>query len=302
MTIAAKERIKEVHIVHAFTSSRGGGNPAGVVLDADALTHEQRQKIAAEVGLSETAFISRSDVSDFRLDFYTPNRQIPDCGHATVAAFSLLKAKGLVGEGGTSKETMDGARDIEIRGDEVFMEQLAPQYFDPEVWDGVKASEVLASLGLDPGQLMDMERAGPVVVYTGVRFMLVGVRTQGDLAAIVPDQEAISSISEKLDLIGYYVFTTEGCDGDYAATSRMFAPRYAIAEESATGMAGGPLACLLHDRLVYDSPRIMLEQGRYMTPPSPSRITVDLEVEGGKIKGLMAGGTAECRETRELAY
>lgn len=300
MVVTDMQRIKEVHVVHAFTSVEGGGNPAGVVLDADVLTHEQRQKIAAEVGLSETAFISRSDVSDFRLDFYTPNRQIPDCGHATVAAFSLLKAKGLVGEGDTSKETMDGARDIEIRGDEVFMEQLAPHYFDPDVWGGVKTSEVLASLGLDSGQLT--AKAGPVVVYTGVRFMLVGVRTKGDLAAIVPDQEAISSISEKLDLIGYYVFTTDGCDGEYAATSRMFAPRYAIPEESATGMAGGPLACLLHDRLGYDGPRIMLEQGRYMSPPSPSRITVDLEFGGGKIKGLMAGGTAECRETRELAY
>lgn len=58
-----------VKIVAAFVEDNKGGNPAGVVLDADHLTRDQKINIAARVGLSETAFVSRSDQSDFKLDF-----------------------------------------------------------------------------------------------------------------------------------------------------------------------------------------------------------------------------------------
>ncbi|WP_245823732.1 PhzF family phenazine biosynthesis protein [Photobacterium proteolyticum] len=44
----------------------------------------------ASFGLSETAFVSQSDVADFKLAFFTPNRRIAHCGHATIATFSCL--------------------------------------------------------------------------------------------------------------------------------------------------------------------------------------------------------------------
>ena len=52
------------------------------------LSNEQKILIAQKVGLSETAFFSKSTVTDFKLDFFTPTRQIAHCGHATIAAFS----------------------------------------------------------------------------------------------------------------------------------------------------------------------------------------------------------------------
>ena len=81
----------QVKIVNAFVEDNKGGNPAGIVLDADALTKEQKLYIASKVGLSETAFVSRSREADFKLDFFTPNRQIAHCGHATIATFSYLQ-------------------------------------------------------------------------------------------------------------------------------------------------------------------------------------------------------------------
>ena len=50
----------EIQIINAFTDGESGGNPAGVVLDADKLSVSQKLKIAAKVGLSETAFVSSS--------------------------------------------------------------------------------------------------------------------------------------------------------------------------------------------------------------------------------------------------
>ncbi|MGR6873835.1 PhzF family phenazine biosynthesis isomerase [Pseudomonas sp. HK3] len=77
-------------IVSGFVANGAGGNPAGVVLDADKLNESEMLRIAANIGLSETAFVSSSETEGFKLDFFTPNRRIAHCGHATIAAFSYL--------------------------------------------------------------------------------------------------------------------------------------------------------------------------------------------------------------------
>lgn len=273
-----------------------GGNPAGVVLDADNLTDADMVAIAGKIGLSETAFVSRSATEGFKLDFFTPNRRIAHCGHATIATFSYLAELGRAQEGITSKETVDGPRKIIIKDGAAYMEQLAPKYEQSADWSdrGVTEADVLASLGIDETELDEHIR--PVLVNTGNSFVVVDVRDADVLNRIVPDPSKINDISNKLDLIGFYVFTTDSNATRADATTRMFAPRYAIDEESATGMAAGPLACVLHDLLGIRKSRIVIEQGHFMNPASPSVITVDLDLEDGKISGLMAGGYGSVME------
>lgn len=255
-------------------------------------------RIAAKVGLSETAFVSKSGTEGFKLDFFTPKMRIAHCGHATIATFSYLAELGRVPEGVTSKETVDGPRKIIVKEGAAYMEQTAPTYQVSSDWAqlDVTISDILLSLGLAEDHLDP--RVGPVLVNTGNSFLVVGVRNANILKDMVPDQDAIARISERLDLIGYYVFTTDTSEPDHDATTRMFAPRYAIPEESATGMAGGPLACLLHDYLGIRNRRIVIDQGHFMEPASPSIINVDLAVKGGNITSLMAGGYG--RSMREM--
>lgn len=279
-----------------------GGNPAAVVVDADCLSDDQMLDIAAKVGLSETAFVSKSDTEGFKLDFFTPNRRIAHCGHATIATFSFLAESGRLADGVTSKETVDGPRKIIVKEGAAFMEQLAPKYERPDEWAdrGVTERDVLNSLGINNSDISD--GGGPILVNTGNSFILVGVKSGDVLAQIKPDQTAINHISEQLDLIGFYVFTTDAAATSANATTRMFAPRYAIAEESATGMAAGPLACLLHDVLSVEATEIVIEQGQYMSPPSPSIIDVQLQVQENKIAGLMAGGYGKVMREISVDY
>ncbi|MEX6503349.1 PhzF family phenazine biosynthesis protein [Pseudomonas zhanjiangensis] len=279
----------EVRIVNAFVDGGQGGNPAGVVLQADALDVGQKQALAVQVGLSETAFVSSSASAAFKLEFFTPTRQIAHCGHATVATFSLLRQLGLVGEGWTSKETIDGNRDILIQADMAFMEQRAPQYLDLSDKPAL-LNEVLAALGSDPAHLLP--GVYPARVSTGGAFVIVPLVDEAQVHALRPDQAALARISERLDLIGFYVFSRQTHQPGRAAGARMFAPRYGIDEESATGMAAGPLACFLHDRMQQPGPRLLIEQGYLMQPPSPSVITVDLQLAQGGIERLLAGGRA----------
>ncbi len=293
-------RAVAVHIVNAFTLNGTGGNPAGVVLDADALDAAAMQSIAAQTGLSETAFVSRSPTEGARLDFFTPTRRIPHCGHATIAAFALMRSEGRISDGPTSKQTVDGPRRIHVRDGAIFMEQQAPRYLTQADWagTGMTQSDVLTAVGLNANRLDS--RIAPQVVDTGNRFLVIGVASEADLADLAVDQETVARISEALDLIGFYVFFLPGEGGFVHASTRMFAPRYGIPEESATGMAAGPLACLLHDVLGDRRTHFVIEQGRFMASPSVSRILVDLEVEGGRISGLMAGGEGQTARTLQI--
>ncbi len=103
-------------------------------------------------------------------------------------------------------------------------------------------------------------------------------------------------------LIRYYVFTTDSHSTDKDASARMFAPRYAIEEESATGMAAGPLACVLHDHLGIGKDVFEIEQGRFMEPASPSLITVKLSVENGEVQNLMAGGHGKVSRSLSIDF
>ncbi|HRW98658.1 MAG TPA: PhzF family phenazine biosynthesis protein [Cyclobacteriaceae bacterium] len=284
----------QVKIINAFVFDGQGGNPAGVVLDADELSSDQKLKIAAKVGLSETAFVSRSSVADFKLDFFTPNRQIAHCGHATVAVFSYLSQTGRLNSNHSSKETIDGRREIIIRDGLAFMEQKAPQFYEPlELYD-----DVWFSLGLHAND--GTEELPISVVNTGNSFLMVPVASKEKLATIRPDKKLIHKISEQLDLIGFYPFSLDTFQSGHDASTRMFGPRYAIDEEAGTGMAAGPLACYLHEKTINKKSGYVIEQGWLMTPPSPSEIIVDLNFQKGSIQGLMAGGRGKVMRELEL--
>jgi PhzF family phenazine biosynthesis protein len=275
-----------VFVINSFSIDSTGGNPAGVVLDADNLSNSQKQLIAKKGGLSETAFVSKSEIADFKFDFFTPTKQIAHCGHATIAAFSYLKSIGRIGSDTSSKETIDGVRKIFFRGTEAYMEQVAPKFTELD-----SLGEVLESIGVNPSLLHKNFR--PIIGNTGNSFLLIGLAKESFLQSLSPKQESISRISEKLGCIGYYVFAFS--DDGSSIQTRMFAPFYGINEESATGMAAGPLAALLYDSLKRNS--LSITQGKYMSPSSESELKADLSIRDGRVDSLLVGGSAYVKET-----
>lgn len=274
-----------VNIINAFSINNNGGNPAGVVFDADKFSNETKQAIATAAAFPETAFVSSSAIADFKLDFFTPTKQIPHCGHATIATFTYLKSEGKIPSDHSSKETIDGRRNIEFREGMAFMEQQSPKFHIPE--DDIDA--IVNSLGISRNEL----KPGllPTIVNTGNSFLMVPVKNAEILAGINYDKDGVYRVSEKFDLIGYYVYT-EADDSLIDATARMFGPFYGIEEEAGTGMAAGPLACYLYRYEKLNKSNFQIEQGRFMKPVSRSLINVDLDVVDGEIKKLFAGGGA----------
>ena len=131
-------------------------------------------------------------------------------------------------------------------------------------------------------------------------FLTIALRDERAVADVQPQHEAIEAISEELDLIGYYLFSTTTRVPGRHAGARMFAPRFGIPEESATGTAAGPLACFLYEKMAIQDREIAVEQGRLMQPASPSLIKVTLDTDEGGIVRVMAGGTAVVKESRRV--
>lgn len=276
----------KVQIVQAFADANNGGNPAGVVLEADQLTSTEKLEVARQVGLSETAFVSSSQVADFRLDFFTPNKQIPHCGHATIATFSHLRRLNKITGPSSSKETIDGNRNIYFEGDVAYMEQSKPIYIPLGTQDRINT---LAALHLQESDLLP--GLEPIIVNTGNNFLIIPLRDESLLQHLDPDMKLIEEVSAKYNLIAFYPYSPT-LEAGVAATTRMFGPYYGIPEEAATGMAAGPLACYLDKYKSINEDEIIITQGRFMSPPSPSRIKVRLEKKEGVIQKLYAGGTA----------
>ncbi len=97
----------DVRRYSAFTDHGQGGNPAGVVLDATGLTETGMIAIAAEVGYSETAFLTPTGQSArFGMRYFSPRVEVAFCGHATIASASALAER--AGPGAVTLDTVAG--------------------------------------------------------------------------------------------------------------------------------------------------------------------------------------------------
>ncbi|TIM62386.1 MAG: PhzF family phenazine biosynthesis protein, partial [Mesorhizobium sp.] len=78
--------------IAAFSDGNSGGNPAGVVIGEVLPDAADMQRVAAEVGFSETAFAAREG-DGWRVRYFSPESEVPFCGHATIALGAALVRK-----------------------------------------------------------------------------------------------------------------------------------------------------------------------------------------------------------------
>ncbi|WP_322923595.1 PhzF family phenazine biosynthesis protein [Paenibacillus campi] len=277
----------QVYTLDAFSDQQQGGNSAGVVLAASDLSTAHMQRIAYELGLSETAFILPSAVANYRIRYFTPNHEVDLCGHATIASFYLMVAHRLIDAGHYRIETLAGILDVYVRADQhVFLTQTPPQ-FDLKI----NRQHIADSLGIDVDEL---HTDAPVqIVSTGLRDIIVPIRSLRILQRIQPDFDAITRISQLYNVVGYHLFTLD-THSDAIAQCRNFAPLYDIPEESATGTATGALICYLHQYQLIPATAIspfIIEQGYTMSRPSQLLAMLQLHADG-TIAHVQVGGVA----------
>jgi PhzF family phenazine biosynthesis protein len=286
-----------VYLLNAFISKDGGGNPAGVVLNAENLTNDQKKQIAAEVGFPETAFVESSKKADFKVTFFTPTEEVDICAHATIATYTLLLQKSFVEAKSYMQEIKAGVLPVEIIEDgTIFMDQTKPTFFEE------LSIERLADILQIDGDLIKKTSLIPQVVSTGSREILVPILTREALFSLQPDTEKMIKFNKETKTNGYKVFTFETISPDATAHSRDFAPHVGIPEESATGITTGPLACYLYKYGKLTNVEIKdltFEQGYSMN--KPSLLNVSLTAKNSKIIRVQIGGKAILIGKKEIS-
>jgi predicted PhzF superfamily epimerase YddE/YHI9 len=201
-------------LVDSFTDVPFAGNPAGVCVLAAATTEAWMQAIAAELDVSETAFVVPRPDGGHDLRWFSPTTEVDLCGHATLASAHVL--------GGDRRfHTRSGplvcraARDGTIEMD--FPALLVEPFSDPP--------EVAPALGLAP------DRVAGVYGNEG-GWLFVELRSAADVRAAVPDLDAV------LALGGFVtVAATPGERDGIDSVCRVFAPGAGIPEDPVTGSA-----------------------------------------------------------------
>ena len=266
-----------VYVASAFSKNEKGGNKAGVLIDDYNLSIKQKMKVAEMLGYSETAFISKSDKADFKLEYFTPVEEVPLCGHATIATFVVLNNLKKLKKLSYKIETKSGILNIQIQDDIILMQQNLPNYYD--IIDKSEIEDCIDTEVLNTNYPIQ-------IVSTGLKDILVPINSRENLKKLTPDFEEMKKISKEKDVIGMHMFMLNNTD-ELTAVCRNFAPLYGIDEESATGTSNCALACYLYKYGIKKN-KYIFEQGYELN--NPSQIIVYLEENNNEISNVLVGG------------
>ncbi|MBA4535723.1 PhzF family phenazine biosynthesis protein [Bacillus aquiflavi] len=277
----------DVYIVSAFSEKQQGGNEAGVVLLDNNLTDLEMQGIAAKVGLSETAFVSKSNKADFNVRFFTPSNEVDLCGHATVAAFYLLYKQSYLRIGSYVQKTNAGLLEVDVSDNGlIYLQQAVPRFFGE-----INKSDIASALNIPLHYIA--EKLPVEIVSTGLKDIVVPIKGLTQLLQMQPNIKVIEEMCKTYQVVGLHTFSRETLKPHSTAHCRNFAPLYGIREESATGTSNGALSCYLfrHQLLQRNSHYdLSIEQGHSMG--KPSQINVSLKAANNQIVDVKTGGFA----------
>jgi PhzF family phenazine biosynthesis protein len=216
--------------VDAFASGPFTGNPAAVCLLEEPAAPAWMQAVAAEMNLSETAFVHALDAEDtgrFGLRWFTPTVEVDLCGHATLASAHVLWDTGRLAPGTPARfETRSGVLIASRSGDEVELDFPADPVTpaEPEV-------ELLDALGLTHA-----------VASRGRIGWVLEVADADAVRNSRPDFPRLSSFD-------IAVLTARADDPAYDFVSRCFGPKFGIDEDPVTGSAHCALGPYWAERL-----------------------------------------------------
>jgi len=276
----------------AFTADGMGGNPAGVVLDAHDVDAGAMREIAAEVGFSETVFLTdrRVDPAGRKLmttRYFSPLAEVAFCGHATVAAAVALAERGV--EGILVFRT--GVGDVEVRttasasGPMATLTSVAPYVVTP---DRADVTEALGALGWGPE---DLDPSFPVrVAFAGNEHLVLAASSAARLSALDYDVPRLTAL---MAARGWTTVALIHAVSPTEFLARNPFPVGGVFEDPATGAAAAAFGGYLRGLGLVRAPvRVLIRQGEDMG--RPSRLLVDIpEGDGGiQVTGAAAPMTS----------
>lgn len=273
----------QIRRISAFTEDGAGGNPAGVVLADSLPSASEMQRIAAEVGYSETVFAAPT-TEGWTTRYFSPETEVPFCGHATIALGAVLAAE----KGNSRYRLLLQTGEIEVEAsvqNGIGRATLRSLPTNSRPADDRLITEALQLFGY---ARQDLDPSLPAMLMNaGASHLFLAMNSRTKLARMRYDLSAGRSFMQQHGLVTVMLA--------YRETERLFHARNAFAsggvlEDPATGAAAAALAGMLRDQKILSPGDMTILQGADMG--RPSRIFVRFDgVEGSPV--LVSGNTAK---------
>ena len=283
--------------VDAFSSQPFLGNPTAIVLDMkEEFSTEIRESIAREMNLSVTAFVSDSKKADFKIEYFTPKKEVPLSGHATIAALWLLADVGeIVPENSKATikvETKEGIFKTEIKWkddvlDKVYMILKKPTFRDVEL----NIQALADILGIRTDKIESDEKLPLVIADTGSPKLLILISSKEMTDALVPKYEEVERLCRRMKVSGLHLYTFDTYLDGSTSYTRQFEPIRGSPETVVSGLANGALGAYLVKRGFAQPGTLIIEQGESLDRPS----TIEVVIKGteDEVKSVKIGGKAK---------
>lgn len=271
----------KVQRLSAFPFEGRGGNPAGVVLDASYLAESEMQRIAAEVGYSETVFLVEQNGDRIRVRYFSPEMEVDFCGHATIAAGVALGDA--LGAGVYIFETNTG--DVEVKvlaiGDGYAAELTSTRGHIAEI-DIDLLNQLLEILHLESSALS--EAHFPKVANAGNSHPIIVLDSPESLKTLSYDFEGLKSLCRAQKWPTIQLIARES---DSVWRSRNPFAFGGVYEDPATGSAAAAFGVYLRETgAISPGESFTIEQGFEMGQPCLLKVMVgskDCKVSGTAI-------------------
>lgn len=278
--------------IDAFATARSSGNPAGAIYlntRSDISDHEM-QKIARELKgfVSEVGYLWKNDGDTYSLRYFSSEREVEFCGHATIAImYDLIKSNNKL----ISKETIPiltnkGRLEVENRianENAVFITAPDP-VFVPAAIDKEGFAEAVK---IQPCEIDD---AYPIsVVNAGLETLIVPITSLDTVLSLSPQLDELKSYCQNNSIDIITVFTDEPAHKTNRFRTRVFAPTFGYLEDPATGSGNAAFGYYLLKSGKWDGKSMTLEQNGDSVSPNIVRLTTR-KGKNGKVCVLFGGG------------
>lgn len=273
----------DLYQVDAFTGKIFGGNPAGVVTNANELSDEEMGQIAREMNLSETAFVLKptSNKADLKLRYFTPAAEVDFCGHATIGTLyelSRLNMYGL-GSGGVGNvkvETNVGILEMSVvyDGDDEPVVKFAAPAVDM-VDFRLQGKQFAEKFGIQAGVLRSNTK---ILIDRALNYVYIPIVSLEELGKLEFDFTRIRLQFTNDNIVVFCLFTDGTFDENSSLHARGLAPLVGVDEDPFTGSMQSGLvhAAKLQGLTNKEQGKIIIEQGNFVGRPGFATVSHDV--------------------------
>jgi PhzF family phenazine biosynthesis protein len=261
--------------IDAFATATSSGNPAAAVYleSFDAITEPEMQRIARELKgfVSEVGFIARVAPDAFKLRYFSSEKEVEFCGHATIAILHDLVTsdRTLAACARIHLHTKKGNLRVENRVESenaVYVHAPVPVFTECRI----ELREICQGLNIPARALDPSLEIG--IVNAGLQTLCLPLKSLEEVVETAPDFRTLEAFCHRHQLDVITIFTPQVADGANRLRTRVFAAPFGYLEDPATGSGNAALGYHLHRVGYWDGTPMRIEQNADVANPNIVRL------------------------------